>query len=121
MTPVSLTSRRTPTQACPELILAASIVRDAAETLAEEAQESSESARYLFVADRLTAAIGSPLVGRKRLLMASPALTERSGTNRTLVEMIEAEPVDDDARFRLAKLLFRALVWRTETFPAPPG
>jgi hypothetical protein len=119
MTPVLLNSRRAQAHASPGLILAASIVRDAAEVLAEEALEASESARFRLSADRLTAAIGSPQVGRSRLLVASPALTERSGRNRTLVEMIEAEPGNDDDRLRLAKLLFRALVWRPETLPTP--
>ena len=121
MTPVLLTPRRTFSQASPGLLLAAGIVRDAAEALADEARDASESARYIYAADRLATALGSPRVGRQRLLTASPALTERSGRNRSLVEMIEAEPDDDDHRPRLAKLLFRALLWRPETFPMPPA
>jgi hypothetical protein len=119
MTPVLLTSQRTSTQASPALILSASLVRDAAEALAEEALESSEASRYHLVADRLNTALGSPRVDRRRLLMTSPALTERSGRTRTLVEMIEADECDDAYRFRLAKLLFRALPWQPETFPIP--
>jgi hypothetical protein len=121
MTPVSLSSQRSPAHASPELLLAASIVRDAAEALADQAGEASESARYLFAADRLATALGSPQVGRQRLLLASPALTESSGRNRTLVEMIDAEPGDDADRLRLAKLLLRVLLWRPETFPTPAG
>ncbi len=121
MTPVSLSSQRAPTRASTELVLAASIVREAAEALADEVGETSESARYLFAADRLATALESLQVGRQRLLLASPAVTESSGRNRTLVEMIEADSGDDDTRLRLAKLLFRALLWRPETFPTPAG
>ena len=84
-----------------------------------KARLSRESARYRLAADRLARALESPRVGRSRLLLASPAVLERSGRSRTLVEMIEAEPDDDEARLRLAKLLLRALVWRPETFPYP--
>lgn len=122
MTPVSLSSQRIPPHASPELLLAASIVRDAAEELANEARESSESARYLFAADRLATLLESPQNDPTRLYQASPAVTEQSGRNRTLIEMIEAAEPDDDAyRLRLAKLLFRALIWRPETFPNAPA
>jgi hypothetical protein len=121
MTPVLLTPRRAPSHASPELLLAASIVRDAAEALADEAREASESARYLLAAGRLESALGSPRVAGQRLLLASPALTDSAGRNRTLVEMIEEDPGDDADRLRLAKLLFRALIWRPETMPAPRG
>jgi hypothetical protein len=121
MTPVLLTKQSAPALASRELLLAASIVRDAAEALAEESREAAESARYFFAADRLDMALGLLRVGRRRLILASPALKERSGRTRSLVEMIEAETGDDDARFKLAKLLFRALIWRPETFPFPPG
>ncbi len=33
--------------------------------------------------------------------------------------MIATDPGDDAYRLRLAKLLFRALLWCPETFPAP--
>ena len=98
---------------------AAAIVRDAAEALADEARDAAEAARYLLAADRLSRGARLARVGRRRLLLASPAVIERSGRTRTLVEMIEAEPGDDEARLRLAKLLLRALVWRPETFPYP--
>ncbi len=81
MTPVLLTSRRIPAHASAELILAASIVRDAAEFLAEETPGFSEAARYFLAADRLTTVLGSPRVGRRRLLLTSPALVERPGRN----------------------------------------
>jgi hypothetical protein len=121
MTPVSSTPQRAFANASPELLLAANIVRDAADELAEATLDASESARYRVAADRLAAVLGSPRVGRLRLLGASPALTERSGRNRTLVEMIGEDPGEIDARVRLAKLLLRALRWRPETMPQPTG
>ena len=121
MTPVLSSPRRVFASACPDARTAAIIVRDAAGALAEEAREAADVARFLLAADRISAVLGSPQAGRQRFLLASPALTERSGRNRTLIEMIEAEPGDDDYRFRLAKLLFRALLWRPEAFPSPPA
>lgn len=117
MTPVLQPSHRILSPASSDLILAATIVRDAAESLADEEADAHAVARYLLVADRLDEVLGSPEVSRRRILLASPALNEMSGRNRTLVEMIEAEPVDDDTQLRLAKLLLRALIWRPETFP----
>jgi hypothetical protein len=119
MMPVLLPIRPSTDHIPPDLRLAAIIVRDAAEALAEEARDASDAARYLLAADRISTVLDSPRSGRERFLLASPALTERSGRNRTLIEMIEAEPADDDYRLRLAKLLFRALLWRPETFPPP--
>jgi hypothetical protein len=105
---------------CPtELRIAAAIARDAAEELAGMDLISPESGRYLLAAERLARALESPEVTRSRLLKASPAVLERSGRTRTLVEMIAAEPDDDEARLRLARLLLRALIWRPETFPSP--
>ena len=121
MTPVLSTPRRVLASAGPDARPAAIIVRDAAEALAEEAREASDVARFLLAAVRISAVLGSPQAGRQRLLLASPALTDRSGCGRTLIEMIESEPGDDAHRFRLAKLLFRALLWRPETFPSPPA
>jgi hypothetical protein len=121
MTPVLLTKQSTPTLASRELLHAASLVRDAAEALAEESREAAESTRYFFAADRLDMALGLLRVGRRRLILASPALTELSGRSRSLIEMIEADPGDDAARLQLAKLLLRALIWRPETFPFPPS
>ncbi len=115
MTPVLETSRRV--IAPQELLRAARIVRDAAEALAAETHMTSETSRYLLAADRIAAVLESPRPSRLRLLLTSPALTERSGQSRTLIEMIEAETSDDANRLRLAKLLFRALIWRPETFP----
>jgi hypothetical protein len=120
MTPVSPSSSRPLSLASPELLLAAAIARDAAEEMAAEARDASDSARYLRLAERLTTLLGSDQVDRRRLLLASPAVTERSGANRTLLEMIEiAEPDDDAYRLRIARLLLRALAWRPETFPLP--
>jgi hypothetical protein len=119
MTPIPVSPRRTPVHAATELLVAAQIVRDAAEVLADEARDASQSGRYLLAADRLNMQLGSLRVARRRLILASPALIERSGRTRSLVEMIEAELSDDDYRLRLAKLLFRALIWRPETFPMP--
>jgi hypothetical protein len=99
--------------------IAAAIARKAAEELAGVDLISPESARYLLAAERLARALESPEIGRSRLLQASPAVLEPSGRTRTLVEMIAAEPDDDEARLRLAKLLLRALIWRPETFPYP--
>jgi hypothetical protein len=121
MTPVSLTPRRTFSPASPELIHSAGIVRDAAQALAEERFDTPESARFRHVADRLTSALNSSRRGQGGLLMISPAVTERSGRNRTLLEMIAEDPGDDETRFRLAKLLLRALSWRPETLPMPPA
>jgi hypothetical protein len=103
---------------------AAQIVSEAAEALADEASEANDVSRYLLAADRLTAVLDSPRSGRRRLLMASPVVTESSGRTRTLVEMIEMiddEHADDAYRLRLAKILLRALPWHPEIFPAPPG
>ncbi len=119
MTPVLLTLPRTSTPACSDLLLAAGIVRDAAQALAEEALDSFDAARYHSLANRLARVLESPRAGRQRLLLTSPALTERSGRNRTLIDMLEDDPGDAAARLRLAKLLLRALVWRPETFPMP--
>ncbi len=119
MTPAPLTSRRPASPASDSLIHAAQIVRDAADSLGSEVEDLTESARYFLAADRIAAALRPARVDRRRLLGASPALVERSGRTRTLVEMIEAEPEDDAAQFRLARLLFRALLWEPETFPIP--
>jgi len=119
MTPVCESSRDAPASA--DLRLAAAIVQAAAEALATEATESREASRYLLAADRLSAALDSPRTNRHRVLRASPAVTEQSGRFRTLIEMIESEPGDDASRIRLAKLLFRALLWRPETFPFAPA
>ena len=121
MTPVLASPRRSPAPISDELRRTAQIARDAAEALADEAYEVREGSRYLLAANRLTAVIDSPSIGRQRLLMASPAVTEMSGRSRTLIEMIENEPDDDSARLQLAKLLLRALIWRPETFPIPAG
>jgi hypothetical protein len=102
-----------------EFRIAAGIAREAAEELAGVDLLSPESARYLLAAERFARALESPGVSRSRLLKASPAVLERSGRTRTLVEMIAAEPDDDEARLRLAKLLLRALVWLPDTFPYP--
>ena len=122
MTPVLTSPRRRPLSAPVGLRLAAQLARDAAEALADETSDPRDAARYLFAADRLSAALDSPHAGRQRLLMASPAVTETSGRSRTLIEMIEMveyDPNDDAYRFRLAKLLLRALVWQPRTFPHP--
>jgi hypothetical protein len=100
---------------------AAEIVQAAAEALASEVSEAQEVARYLLAADRLATALESRQIGRERLLTASPAVIESSGNSRTLVEMIEAEPGDMATRLRIAKLLFRALVWLPDTFPLAPS
>jgi hypothetical protein len=95
---------------------AASTVHDAALTLAADSQDVRSRDRYLSVAVNLAdAMLGPP--DRSRILAASPRVQERGGRTRTLVEMIEAEPVDDSARYRLAMLLMRALIWD----PADPG
>ena len=120
MTPVLWTAPRTLEPASAGLRLASRIVRDAAKALAAEARETSEAARYLMVADRITKIVDSPRTSRQQLVLASPALTERSGRRRSLIEMIEEDPGDDGYRLRLAKILFRALIWRPETFPIPP-
>jgi hypothetical protein len=119
MTPVLESSSRALVSA--KFLTAARIVQKAAEALASESSEVAVISRYLLAADRISAVLDSPRPGRQRLLKASPALTERSGRSRTLIEMIEAEPDEDDdeTRFRLAKLLFRALIWNPETFPDP--
>jgi len=119
MTPVLAMSRTISTQLTSEVRVAAGIVQAAAEILAREASEARDVSRYLMAADRISTVLESPRASRQRLLLASPALTEMSGRNRTLIEMIEAEPGDDVHRLRLAKLLFRALIWRPETFPGP--
>jgi len=120
MMPVPLTTaQRSSFHASPELILAAWIVRDAAEAVSEQHSLSYDTSRFVFLADRLGDMLRSVQVVRSRLLRISPALTERSGRNRTLIEMIEAHPGDDEARLRLARLLLRALVWRPETLPRP--
>jgi len=121
MTPVLETLTRPLTPASDEFRLAAEIVHAAAEALALEASEAREASRYLLAADRLSAVLDSPRAGRQQLLMASPAVVEKSGRNRTLIEMIEAEPGDEASRLRLAKVLFRALLWRPETFPNAPA
>jgi hypothetical protein len=121
MMPVDETSRSDSSPPSPELRQSADIVVAAAEALALEASEACEASRYLLAADRIATLLDSSVATRQRLLMASPAVTESSGRSRTLIEMIEAEPSDDDYRFRLAKLLFRALLWRPETFPTPPA
>jgi hypothetical protein len=100
-----------------EFLIASRIVQEAAEVVASESSEASDVSRYLLAADRIAAVLDSPRPSRERLLLASPALTENSGRSRTLIEMIEAEPDDEVARLKLAKLLFRALIWRRETFP----
>jgi hypothetical protein len=117
MTPALQPSRRTHPQATSDLILAATIVRDAADSIANDETDPQAVASYLRAADRLDEALNSPEISPRRILRASPALTERSGRVRTLVEMIEAEPVEDHARLRLAKLLFRSLIWHPESFP----
>jgi hypothetical protein len=119
MTPAVKVPRGTPTVASEGLRHAAAIARDAAEFLAGEPVPTREAARYLLAADRLTQALELPQISRHRLLMASPAVLERSGRSRTLIDMIDAEPDDDAARLRLAKLLLRALIWQPETFPYP--
>ena len=119
MTPAPLMSRQAASPAHHPLILAARIVRDAADSLGSEVEDLTESARYFLAADRIAAALRPVRFDRRRLLGASPALVERSGRTRTLVEMIEAEPEDATARFRLARLLFRALLWEPEMFPIP--
>ena len=121
MTPVSLTPNPASAPASAELVHSAGVVRDAARFLAEQSADGPESARFRHVADRLASALDSTRLGRLRLLTTSPALTERSGRNRTLIEMIAEEPGDDEARLRLAKLLLRALNWRPETLPMPPA
>ena len=121
MTPVLTSTRSRPSPAPDPLRLAARIARDAAESLANEATDPREVDRYLLAAGRLSSALDSPLAGRRRLMMASPAVTETTGQVRTLVEMIEMieDEADDTYRLRLARLLLRALVWRPETFPTP--
>ncbi len=119
MTPVLDVPRRTLENK--SMLFAARIVQKAAELLAEEASEAREVSRYLLVADRISAVLESSRPSRQRVLKTSPALIESSGRSRTLIEMIEAEPGDEDARLRLAKLLFRALLWQPETFPEPSG
>jgi hypothetical protein len=119
MTPVLERSRRL--LAIDELRIAARIVQQAAEALAVESTDPRDSARYLLAARRIAAVLNSHQPSRQRILESSPALTENSGRSRTLIEMIEAEPGDDRDRLRMAKLLFRALLWRPETFPMPPG
>jgi hypothetical protein len=104
-----------------ELRHSAEIVVAAAEDLANEASVASEASRYLLAADRISTVLDSASASRERLLQASPAVTESSGQSRTLIEMIEADPSDDAYRLRLAKILFRALIWRPETFPQPPA
>jgi predicted component of type VI protein secretion system len=120
MTPVDETSQSDSSPPSPELRHSADIVVAAAEALALESSEAREASRYLLAADRISTVLDSSAATRQRLLMASPAVTELSGQWRTLIEMIEAEPGDAAYRFRLAKLLFRALLWRPETFPTPP-
>jgi hypothetical protein len=121
MSTVLESSRRPLTLASNEFRLAAEIVLTAAEALAVESSDNREASRYLLAADRLSAELDKPKVTHSRLLLASPAVTENSGRNRTLVEMIEAEPGDGASRLRIAKLLFRAIVWRPETFPDAPA
>ncbi|WP_435007048.1 hypothetical protein P12x_004452 [Tundrisphaera lichenicola] len=120
MTPVLEPSLITLERASTELLLATAIARDALEQLAEESLPGRIRDRYQFAADRLTQTLDFPRPSRRRLLEASPAVLERSRRSRSLIEMIEAEPEDDEVRLRLAKLLLRALVWRPETFPYPP-
>jgi hypothetical protein len=115
MTPVLESPRRR--LETEEFLLAAQIVQRAAELLAEESSEASDISRYLRAADRIAAVLDTPRPSRQRVLLSSPALTESSGRSRTLIEMIEAEPGDVAEKLRLAKLLFRALIWRPETFP----
>jgi hypothetical protein len=117
MTPVLETSGRNLASA--ESLTAARIVQSAAEALAQETSAMADISRFLFAADRIAAVLESPRPTRQRLLLSSPAVTERSGRSRSLIEMIEADPGDETSRFRLAKLLFRALLWRPETFPEP--
>jgi hypothetical protein len=119
MTPAIVAPRGPLTTASVGLRRAAAIARDAAGSLAGERVPSREGARYLLAADRLSQALELPQISRYRLQMASPAVLEASGRTRTLLDMIEAEPDDDEARLRLAKLLLRALLWQPETFPYP--
>lgn len=119
MTPVLAMSRLVATHLTTDLINAAEIVQAAAEALAEDVSEARDATRYLLAADRISIVLESPRSTRDCLLLASPALTEMSGRNRTLIEMIEAETSNDAYRLRLAKLLFRALIWRPESFPNP--
>ena len=119
MTPVLEVARRS--LVTEEFVIAAQIVQRAAEALAEESSEAHDVDRYLLVADRISAALDLARPSRQRILRTSPALIEKSGRTRTLIEMIEAETGDEAARLRLAKLLFRALIWQPETFPQSPG
>ena len=102
-----------------DLQTAARIVCQAARELAEDTVELAEASRYLLAADRLAQTLAASPPTFRDILLSSPALTELSGRSRTLVEMIEAETGDEVSRLRLAKLLFRALIWRPETFPYP--
>jgi hypothetical protein len=92
------------------VFVAANLVHDAALTLAEVATAPDDAARYLEVAVRLSVALESR-PSRPQVLAASPRIIERSGRVRTVVEMIEAEPGDDESRLRLVTLLLRALIW----------
>jgi hypothetical protein len=89
---------------------AANLVHDAALRLAEVAAAPDDAARYLEVAVALGVALESR-PSRREILAASPRVVERSGRVRTVVEMIEDEPGDDQSRLRPVTLLLRALIW----------
>ena len=117
MMPVLEVKGRVAMAASSELRLASSIVLASAEALADDLSDAREASRFLLVADRLSALLESPTTPRQRFLEASPSLVEQSGRHRTLIEMVEADQGDYSDRLRLAKVLFRALIWRPETFP----
>ncbi|WP_435011996.1 hypothetical protein P12x_006109 (plasmid) [Tundrisphaera lichenicola] len=87
----------------------ATLVRDEARALADA--DPADAGRYRQAASGLEAALRDG-GNRETILRVSPFVIERSGRFRTIVEMIEDEPGDDEARRRLARLLLRALEWR---------
>ncbi len=117
MMPPIASTRCSPSTGPSSIRLAAIVALEANEVLASETTEPLRAVWYRQAADRLSAALEDPEATRQRLLSASPALVELSGRARTLLEMIEDDPGDDQTRLRLAKILLRALSWRTEPRP----
>ena len=91
--------------------IAARQIVAAARSLLTDMAVDVDRGRCLAVALAIEDALADPDASACDILSASPFVVERSGRVRTLVEMVEADESQGEERFRLARLLLRAIEW----------
>jgi hypothetical protein len=91
--------------------LAAGQIIVAANSLIGDPTIVIDRCRCRAIARALAGALANPHARRADILAASPFVIERSGRDKTLVEMIEEDESEGAAKLRLARLLLRAIEW----------